>query len=490
MYGDWTARATVVLLALLACAPVAAAESDCSLPQPFPVCGGRSVTVGKRRVAMLGPGVYGNVRVKNGAVLALEGGEYVFCELHVSRKGSLRFAAPATIYVMRDVAFSNASTVGPLDASTAPCDVRMVVAGDAVAIQRNASVALDLCAPAASLHVNNGASLTGTFVAHDEHLHRVARQGCPGSATTTSVTSTSTSSTSTSATVSPTTSTTSSSTTTVPSTTSTSTSATTPVTSTTSTSVQTTSTSTTPEPSSTTSTTGTVVTTTIASTSSSTSIPPTTSTSTTTTTSTTVTTTTTEPPAVCGDGTVQEGETCDDSNHVDESDPNVPVIPPDTCPSTCRIGSCSSSGTTRSALVSFSAPVGTAPVVGITVFVDYPDDKVMIPGSGSAVAASIGGLPPGALGSPNDLDYGLLEGIVSLSGIEPGQLFTIALSACAGAPEVVVQDFGCLVKDASDSGGNSLAGLTLLGEPPVRASRRTIWDPCACDVLPKGTREV
>ena len=171
-------------------------------------------------------------------------------------------------------------------------------------------------------------------------------------------------------------------------------------------------------------------------------------------------TTTTTLPHACGNGTIEPGETCDDGNTVDESDASVPANPPDYCPRTCRIETCRPGTTTaQDVSVDFSAPAG-AQVGGLTVFLDYPDAKTSIPGSGSSVSSTIKNLPAGALSSPNDLDYGLIEGVVSLSAIAPGRLFTVTFHDCPGAPALTAGDFRCVVKDASDTQGNAVGGVT------------------------------
>ena len=162
--------------------------------------------------------------------------------------------------------------------------------------------------------------------------------------------------------------------------------------------------------------------------------------------------------AVCGNGVVESGETCDDGNSRDESDPGVPVNPLDTCPKNCRTGSCSSSGTPKTAAVTLTLPEGTAGVGGLTVFLDYPDQLVSIPGTGSNIGDRIGGLQAGTLGAPNDLDYGLLEVLASSSSVAPGRIFTVTFDTCQGTPPVQATDFRCLVKDASDSMGLAVAG--------------------------------
>jgi cysteine-rich repeat protein len=173
------------------------------------------------------------------------------------------------------------------------------------------------------------------------------------------------------------------------------------------------------------------------------------------------TTTTSTAPHVCGNGTVEGPETCDDGNGVDETDPAVPTNPADTCPATCIIGACGAGTTTsQDVTVHMNAPGGSPALGGITVFLDYPDAKTSIPGSGSGVTGSIKNLPAGSLSSPNDLDYGLLEGIVNLGGISPGTLFTVTFANCPGAAPLAPGDFACVVKDASDTGGNTVPGVT------------------------------
>jgi hypothetical protein len=211
-------RLLPAIVAALSLSSAALAQPECTLPQPFPPCGSDSVTVKKRATMTLPAGTFGDVRVRNGGTLILQAGDYVLCSLHVSRRGSLLFESAATISVSGDVRFSNSTFVGPVpDATISPCDVELLVNGASVAVQRNAAVRLTLCAPNASLHVNKGADLVGTFFAHKKRFHRVAVQGCPAPpATTTSTTTTPTTSTSTTTEPSTTTTTTTPTPTTLP----------------------------------------------------------------------------------------------------------------------------------------------------------------------------------------------------------------------------------------------------------------------------------
>ena len=110
--------------------------------------------------------------------------------------------------------------------------------------------------------------------------------------------------------------------------------------------------------------------------------------------------------------------------------------------------------------MSLTLPFGVTSVAGVTLFVDYPDTLLSLPGAGSAVSASIGNLQAGSFGVPNDLDYGLLEVLASTSSIAQGRVFTITFKTCQGAPSVQASDFTCLVKDASDAFGLPVVGTT------------------------------
>jgi hypothetical protein len=111
------------------------------------------------------------------------------------------------------------------------------------------------------------------------------------------------------------------------------------------------------------------------------------------------------------------------------------------------------------ASVSFTPPAGTG-IAGITVFVDYPEGKVTLPGSGASASGSISNTPPSAFATANDFDHALREVIASGSAITPGLLFRMNFQACQGAPAPTPGEFACLVTDASDPLGNTVVGVT------------------------------
>lgn len=153
--------------------------------------------------------------------------------------------------------------------------------------------------------------------------------------------------------------------------------------------------------------------------------------------------------AGCGNGLVEEGETCDDGNTEDG----------DNCPSTCVIESCNANfGSDFTVDVNFA---GSNDVAAITVFLNYPESKVVIPGSG-------GQIPPGILTDfpgfsfteSNDLDYALRQVVVDTAPFPAGLLFRIHFETCAGAPLPTAGELTCTVEVAGDANAQEIPGVT------------------------------
>ena len=156
------------------------------------------------------------------------------------------------------------------------------------------------------------------------------------------------------------------------------------------------------------------------------------------------------PKAVCGNGKIEAGETCDDGNTKDG----------DSCPSNCRIEQCIETSSTRSFAVFLEGRAETE-VQGVTIFVRYPEGKISIPSGGSdePVKRSISDTPPDLLQVPNDLDYGLREVMVGTKPFHPGRLFTITFRDCQGATPPAASELRCTVEDAADSAGGPVRDL-------------------------------
>ena len=97
-------------------------------------------------------------------------------------------------------------------------------------------------------------------------------------------------------------------------------------------------------------------------------------------------------------------------------------------------------------------------MAGLTVFVNYPEGAVVIPGSGS-VNASITNTPAGSFATSNDLDYALREVIAAGDELPVGKIFTITFNDCQGATPPAAGAFTCTVEDAADAFGGSISGV-------------------------------
>ncbi len=158
-------------------------------------------------------------------------------------------------------------------------------------------------------------------------------------------------------------------------------------------------------------------------------------------------------PNTCGNCIVDPGETCDDGNTIDG----------DHCPHDCVIKSCTPLvGSTRTFSVGFAPPAGVQ-LAAIQVLLDYPEDRVVIPGTGNdtSVTNSITHVPFSRISSPNDLDYALIEAVAGASALTPGRIFTVTFDDCDGATAPVAGDFTCTVVDTSDTGGNTVDPATV-----------------------------
>jgi hypothetical protein len=143
-------------------------------------------------------------------------------------------------------------------------------------------------------------------------------------------------------------------------------------------------------------------------------------------------------------------ETCDDGNSVSG----------DTCPSNCVIQSCTPSGSTEFALITFDAPIG-ADLAAMSVYVEYPDGTVSIPGRGNdqSVQDSLT-VPFDAYSSINDLDYAARITLVGNSAMFPGVVAVVQFDRCTGAPKATNDQFRCAVESAADTSSNTVSGVS------------------------------
>lgn len=170
-------------------------------------------------------------------------------------------------------------------------------------------------------------------------------------------------------------------------------------------------------------------------------------------------------PAVCGDGFRQFGETCDDGNTLDD---NGVQIPPDVCPSDCRISTCPANATRVQVSVSYSKSTGVS-VGSLTTSLKYPDGTVGIPGLGNAtsVRGRMSSVPAGFTFTANDLDYSLRMLISSPTPgtvLSPGLIYRVSFDLCVGQSAPPTTAFTCRVAAAATSGSPSL-DIDLVANP-------------------------
>jgi hypothetical protein len=155
----------------------------------------------------------------------------------------------------------------------------------------------------------------------------------------------------------------------------------------------------------------------------------------------------------CGSGVTLAPETCDDGNTTNS----------DNCPADCIVDACApNSGSDDPWTVGFSS---TKNVAAIKVFVDYPEGKVSILGSGTPAPGEIDTVlgEPDTVASFNDVDHGLTGVLAEGTGNNfgpSGDLFTVRFETCNAAPAPAPGEFSCTVLEAADALGKALKGVT------------------------------
>jgi len=99
---------------------------------------------------------------------------------------------------------------------------------------------------------------------------------------------------------------------------------------------------------------------------------------------------------------------------------------------------------------------------GVVLRVDYPADKVMLPGAGPVDGPGEGVLVlvEGATTATNDLDTGVRVMVAQAGVMTARDLLTITFSGCEGGETADVGDFTCTIEQARDSGGNPVSDAT------------------------------
>jgi hypothetical protein len=159
-----------------------------------------------------------------------------------------------------------------------------------------------------------------------------------------------------------------------------------------------------------------------------------TATSTQSTTPTPTATSTPEMAAVCDNGFLEAGETCE------------------SCAADCTIKACTATTPLQTFKIDFQAPIGSLPSV-VSALVGYRSDHVSLPNTGTGSRVKM--RPTGTSQLVNDLNYALRVLINAQAGgsVPSGKLFTVDFDYCQGQPAVTPADFGCQVESCGSSAG-------------------------------------
>ena len=164
-------------------------------------------------------------------------------------------------------------------------------------------------------------------------------------------------------------------------------------------------------------------------------------------------------PAVCGNGVLENGETCA------------------RCAADCKVKSCTPTSSVATFFVAFAPPLGES-ATSVTALVGYRSGGVSIPGTGTGScqggsnngkACSSGtncpggqcvqpksrvkNTPPASFIGVNDLDYAVRVVVTRSNTIAPGRIFSVDFDTCQGAVAPTLADFGCSVEGCATSFG-------------------------------------
>jgi len=157
----------------------------------------------------------------------------------------------------------------------------------------------------------------------------------------------------------------------------------------------------------------------------------------------TATPTPTLPMGSCGNGLLQQGETCA------------------SCPEDCEISACTPSGSTVTFAVALN---GSRTPTDAAVELAYRSSVISIPGSGSDVAVRQRvrfAPPPPTTFIVNDLDYAVDIASLRAAGLPtaPNAFATARFDECSGAASPTVDDLSCIIVRCADTAG-AIPGCT------------------------------
>jgi hypothetical protein len=147
----------------------------CSLP-PI-ACGTDPVQVSPGdTLGPLAPGMYGSLRVMNGARLLLDSGEFTFCDIKMGRNGIITTAPGTLINVTGNVTIGSGSRVGP---ATGTEPVMVNVAGRSIRVSQGAVANAGFVGPAARISFGRDSLLLGCFCTDKSKSDKHITLACP-----------------------------------------------------------------------------------------------------------------------------------------------------------------------------------------------------------------------------------------------------------------------------------------------------------------------
>lgn len=140
--------------------------------------------------------------------------------------------------------------------------------------------------------------------------------------------------------------------------------------------------------------------------------------------------------AMCGNGLLDNGETCAN------------------CPADCAVQPCAATTARHTVTVNASAPEEQH-VAGFTIVVGYRGAVLSLPGQGadSSVRERVKNTPTEAIVAAYDRDYALRVVVSRSSAIPSGRLLTVDFDGCSGAAAPTTADVSCMVEGCANQFG-------------------------------------
>ena len=150
------------------------ADPFCQIPD-F-ACGTQMVNLTPGDIQLLAPGVYGYVRVPNGATLRLAPGIYTMCDVKMGREAKIIAEGPVLLQIAGNLRIGTDSYFGPVIGAP---PIAAYVAGRKVRISQSGIAVAQIIAPYAKGTFGRDSNLTGCFCADQQKSDKHITLVCP-----------------------------------------------------------------------------------------------------------------------------------------------------------------------------------------------------------------------------------------------------------------------------------------------------------------------